>query len=126
MGHAVPAGELVMVVEDGPEIRESLRAVLESEGYRVMVAANGREALDLLERGARPAIMLVDLMMPVLSGWELIEEVRATPAFSCIAMAIISAMVKDGEVDGLPCLQKPVDLDQLLDIVGSRRRPLDS
>src|SRR5256885_16617023 len=66
------AGErLVLVIDDDPDILQTLGLCLSSEGYRVLMAANGKEALDILER-ERPSVILLDLMMPVMDGWQFV------------------------------------------------------
>ena len=67
----------VAVVEDEQDIRETLRDILEMEGYRVRCACNGKEALDALAEMPRPLLILLDLMMPVMSGTELAKRVKA-------------------------------------------------
>src|SRR5918912_3194653 len=72
------AGErLVLVVDDDPDILQTLGLCLTTEGYRVLTAANGREALDVLER-ERPSVILLDLMMPVMDGWQFVRELEKT------------------------------------------------
>src|SRR5438128_9647261 len=66
-------GRLVLVVDDDPDILQTLALCLSTEGYRVVMAANGQEALDLLTR-ERPACILLDLMMPVMDGWQFVGE----------------------------------------------------
>jgi CheY-like chemotaxis protein len=105
----------VLVVDDDVVIRETLREVLEQEGYEVLSAENGKEALDVLERSVRlPGVMLLDLMMPVMTGWEVLEFLQKSERFSRMPVVVVSAM-------GAPCdhfLQKPVKLSCLLEVVG--------
>jgi CheY-like chemotaxis protein len=61
---------VILLVEDEPAIREVIEAVLESEGYRVVSTVNGADALDVLRGGLRPCMIILDLMMPVMDGWE--------------------------------------------------------
>jgi CheY-like chemotaxis protein len=65
----LPAG-VVLLVDDEPSIREVSEALLESEGYRVVCAVDGSDALAILRGGLRPCIIILDLMMPVMDGWE--------------------------------------------------------
>src|SRR5229473_1846814 len=70
------AGErLVLVVDDDPDILQTLGLCLSSEGYRVLMAANGKEALDILDR-EHPSVILLDLMMPVMDGWQFVAELE--------------------------------------------------
>jgi CheY-like chemotaxis protein len=80
----------ILVVEDEPEIREIERRMLESEGWAVTEAANGREALDALEQH-RPELIMLDLMMPVMDGFEFILEMREVEAWRRIPVIVITA-----------------------------------
>ena len=74
MGTSGPCGG-ILVVDDDPDIRDSLREVLEDEGYEVACVGNGREALDHLKTAnPRPCVILLDLMMPVMDGWQFRKE----------------------------------------------------
>ena len=64
---------LVLVVDDDPDILQTLALCLTSEGYSVLMASNGQEALDLV-RQQKPACILLDLMMPVMDGWQFVHE----------------------------------------------------
>src|SRR5690606_31199014 len=68
----------ILVVEDDPEILESLCDVLELEGYQVVAASNGQQALEQLRRMSRPCLVLLDLMLPVMDGKELLATIRQT------------------------------------------------
>jgi CheY-like chemotaxis protein len=111
----------VMVVEDDFSIRETLRELLEDEGYRVSWAANGSEALTRLKAGVAPKVILLDLMMPVMDGWEFRSELRRDPTLADIPVVVISAdhaledKVAALQVDAV--LAKPFPLRALLDTV---------
>jgi len=112
----------VMVVEDDRAVRETLQELLEAEGYQVRPAANGREALEGLRAGARrPRLILLDLRMPVMDGWQFRAEMRRDPALSSIPVVVMSAdaglerTVAGMEVAAV--LAKPVPLARLLDTV---------
>jgi CheY-like chemotaxis protein len=84
-----------------------------AEGYDVLTAANGREALDLLSGSAeRPRVIVLDLMMPVMNGWVFLEHFREEEAYRGINVVICSA-AKDEAPKGVPLLKKPIDLDDL-------------
>jgi len=109
----------VLVVEDEHDIRETLREILEMEGYRVRCASNGKEALDALAEMPRPRLILLDLMMPVMSGYELLQALHANDDLSTIPVTVVSA-VGDRLAPGATraaVLRKPVDLETLLHAV---------
>jgi CheY-like chemotaxis protein len=105
----------VLVVDDDVEIRDTLAELLQQEGYAVLRAENGVQALDQLRHG-HPDVMLLDLMMPVMSGWEVLEELGESGELPNVPIIVISAMCAPG---ARACLRKPVDLDELLALVGS-------
>jgi CheY-like chemotaxis protein len=105
----------VLVVDDDAGIRESLRQVLQDAGYEVVEAADGRQALGMLT--PRPALMLVDLMMPELDGWELLDELARTAPLAEIPVCVLSAIASHAPPNAKAVLQKPVDLDELLETV---------
>ena len=99
---------IVLVVDDDAEIRETLSALLQHEGYTVLRAENGVQALDQLRR-MHPDCVLLDLMMPVMSGWEVLEEIQESEELKLIPVVVVSAMCAPG---AKACLQKPVDLEK--------------
>jgi CheY-like chemotaxis protein len=115
-----PAG-LVLVVDDDPDIREMIGQALELEGWSVVGAANGEEALRVARVGPRPDVILLDLMMPVMNGWEFIDEQRRDSVLSTIPVVLISGderlTEKAGKARVAGFLKKPMDLVELLDTV---------
>ncbi|HSN96635.1 MAG TPA: response regulator [Candidatus Nanopelagicales bacterium] len=106
----------VLVVDDDAELRDTLRELLEEAGYDVYCAGNGREALDLLGRAdPPPGIILLDMMMPVMSGQELLVALKQVHALAAIPVTIVSA--SDDPPPGSSYLHKPVDVDALLGLV---------
>jgi CheY-like chemotaxis protein len=101
----------VLVVDDDDSIREVLAEVLRDEGYRVASAGNGEQALREMHEHGHPDLMLLDLMMPVMSGWELLEILQGNAELSHIPVVIVSAMNAPGACEHLA---KPIDLDRLL------------
>jgi CheY-like chemotaxis protein len=116
----MPGG--VLIVEDDEDIRADLGAILRIKGFPVDTAANGREALDRLQAGHLPSAMVLDLMMPVMNGWELRAAMRADPAFASIPVVVVSGAgrIAAEEVEMLApaaVLVKPFELSQLLELV---------
>jgi CheY-like chemotaxis protein len=111
----------VLIVEDDPDVRDVLCEVLRDEGYGVVGAANGLEALQRLRSGAPPCLILLDLMMPVMNGWEFRAEQQRDAALREIPVVILSGngnMERDaGELGAAVYLSKPMNLDTLLAIV---------
>jgi CheY-like chemotaxis protein len=108
----------VLVVDDDPDIREMLRFVLETAGYSVYLAENGKEALELLLRTEPPpGLILLDLMMPIMSGDEMLLALRAIHSLRAIPVTIVTASVTAMPREASGLLRKPVDLDALLDVV---------
>lgn len=112
----------VLVVDDDADIRAMLAQVLELEGYGVDTAADGAEALARLRRGPPPDVVLLDLMMPGMNGWQFREQQLADPAIAGVPIMILTG---DGSVDSTSTslgdvgfLRKPIDLDTLLAVVG--------
>jgi len=121
MGTDVPKDRgVVLVVDDDEDYRALVRGMLERDRYFVIEAANGQEALDVLSSGAAPAIRLIilDLAMPEMSGWQLVERVREDPVFSRIPILVASANSVHGDASGIgvmfPSLGKPFDQSHLL------------
>jgi CheY-like chemotaxis protein len=110
----------ILVVEDESDIRESLKDALESEGYRVLVASNGLEALGMLPELRRPSLILLDLMMPVMDGWEFAEALQANAELATIPIVVVTAFGREAETRKIAsrgAIAKPVDLDLLFDMV---------
>ncbi len=116
----------ILVVDDDPDIRAVIGTVLEEEGYHVVCAENGRRALDVLDGGYKPCLILLDLRMPTMSGWEFLDERRRRPALSEIPVAVLSAEADRLFPSGLPgdhCLHKPFDVQGLLHLADRYRLP---
>lgn len=104
----------ILVVEDDVDIRGCFREMLEDEGYAVSTAENGERALEVLSHIERPCLMLVDLLMPIMNGIELIENLRSRPDLAKIPVVVVSAASTAQPPRGVPLLKKPVGYDTLL------------
>jgi DNA-binding response OmpR family regulator len=109
----------ILVVEDDNEIRRSVCDILQDEGFATWSAKNGREALDLLyEQPSMPSLILLDLMMPVMDGWQFHERLARDRKIPPIPVVVMSAHARDAMMRSLPWLQKPIRLERLLSTIG--------
>jgi CheY-like chemotaxis protein len=113
---------VVLVVEDEPDVRDAIATMLEDEGYDVLQAGNGLEALgQLAERHGRCDLILLDLMMPVMNGWDFRRKQQQTPAFAKTPVLLMSAgahlATVSGDLDATGHVTKPVEMSDLLDAV---------
>lgn len=106
----------VLVVDDEADIRESLKDALGEEGYEVVLAANGKEALQLLPGISRPCAVILDIIMPVMSGTEFYEAMQAMPALADIPV-LMSTSDPSRAPRRVPVMKKPINLDRLLTAV---------
>jgi CheY-like chemotaxis protein len=110
---------LILIVEDDDAISEAMVETLQDAGYTTRSASNGRDALDQLRAGLDPCLILLDMMMPVMSGWELRDELRRDPALAHIPICVVSAYSASMPMpaDTLCVLPKPIQLPKLLGII---------
>jgi CheY-like chemotaxis protein len=111
----------VLVVEDNDDVREMMAVTLQLEGHHVRTAINGRDALEQLYRSDPPCVILLDLMMPVMNGWEFRRELERDPVLREVPVVVVSAATGEmaRRAQGVAHLPKPLDMDQLLDVVGT-------
>jgi CheY-like chemotaxis protein len=110
----------ILIVEDDADIRESLAEAMSDGGIEVVVAADGVDALERLHRGARPAVILLDLRLPRLGGQEFLAELRADSRFEHVPVITMTAGTSRAEGDEIVArLRKPFDLHDLRQIVES-------
>ncbi len=117
---ASPPGEpYVLIVEDDADLRDMMAQLLLLEGVAAQTAANGREALDYLHGSARPALILLDLMMPVMDGWEFRREQQRDPRLADVPVIVLSALdrMRAGDIGEAAFMKKPLDFDRLIDLV---------
>ena len=108
----------IMIVDDEPAIRELLVAVLQDEGYAVVAAPNGQQALELLPR-ERPDLVLLDIMMPDLDGREVRRRMQELPGLQDTQVIMSSAAIRPDLADSqiAAFVPKPFDIDQLLAVL---------
>lgn len=109
----------IVIIEDDEDIRDTLCLALEFEGYRVFCASNGKEGIDLLERNGAPCLILLDLMMPIMNGWEFLQARSHRQDLSPVPVIVVSAFGDEGVMDCTveACLRKPIELETLLKMV---------
>jgi CheY-like chemotaxis protein len=115
MGREPP--KTVLIVDDDEGIRETLSELLCCEGYVTACAANGAEALRVV-RESPPGLILLDMMMPVMNGWEFLAQKQLDPALEIIPTVVVSAVVFETPPKAVGCLRKPMNTDLLLELVG--------
>ena len=121
------AGRHILVVEDDPDIREALALALQSGGYQVGTASHGEEALQQLRHGPHADLIVLDLMMPVMDGWQFRKVQQGDPRLAAIPVVIISAdgsvQQKASAIGAESYIKKPVDPAVLLKTVEAQLPP---
>lgn len=108
----------ILIVEDDEAIRTSLRLALELAGFQVTTAANGQEGLEHLKKISRPCLILLDLMMPVMNGWQFAEALQKDMVLAAIPVAIVTAYSdRAKDIQAQAIVKKPIDLGVLMKIV---------
>lgn len=110
----------ILLVEDDDFIRQEISEALEDEGYKVATAAHGKEALAILADGKKPSVVLLDLMMPVMNGWEFLKAFKKDEAFVGIPVVILSAFADRATIiggDAISVLRKPINLTALFNVL---------
>ncbi len=117
----------ILVVEDEYAIAELVSIILEEAGYRVTIAQNGREGLNYLA-AHRPALVICDVMMPLLDGRQLARVMHTNPAYRAIPIVMMSALPELAQHNGLYAayLNKPFDPDDLLEVIARFAGPPES
>jgi twitching motility two-component system response regulator PilH len=126
----MPAGVTqgsILVVDDTPALLDVVRSALEAEGYRVVTCLESREAVRLAQ-AERPDVIMLDVVMPEVSGWEVLARLRVDPAFARTPVIVCTAYVAEalgrlaelrGPDQHLGLLPKPFELEELLEVVAS-------
>ena len=127
------AARTLLVVEDDADVREALDGLLSTEGFRVTGCSNGLEALEVLRASPKPDLILLDLMMPIMDGWQFRVAQKDDPELANIPVLALSAdsTAKAAAIDAEAYLRKPVDYDTLIDtidrlLVASEHRELQA
>ncbi|RYE95767.1 MAG: response regulator [Oxalobacteraceae bacterium] len=108
----------IVVIEDDTDLRETMKDLLEIEGFSVLVAENGMEGMKLIERSGKPCLILLDLMMPVMNGWEFLDAMQRDQQaiLAQTQVAVVTAAVEMADLQqryGCSVLRKPVNVASL-------------
>jgi CheY-like chemotaxis protein len=111
----------VLIIEDNDDIRASIAEVLGEIGHTYHEAANGREALEwLVDQSGPPCLVLLDLQMPVMDGWDFLRTVQDEPRWAAVSIIVISASIHEAIPQGLAqakaCWPKPVDAEKIANV----------
>jgi CheY-like chemotaxis protein len=111
------SSRIVLVVDDDQDIRDALCELLEEEGYRAVAAANGQDALVYLKSREPPCVILLDLMMPIMDGWEFRRRQQHDPELASIPVVVITAAgdYRASTIAAERVLPKPLQLDHVLE-----------
>lgn len=121
MGNKIASEQYILLIEDDVDISEAVESILKEEGHKIKCVFNGKEALDFLKNAnPLPALILLDIMMPYMNGYEFREVQLQNPDLSLVPTIILSAAGKYDDLDKLnftEMLKKPLDLETLLEVV---------
>lgn len=114
-------GKTVLLVEDDHTIRDLLQDQLEEDGYDVVPASNGKQALDylILDASPPPDLIILDLMTPLVTGWQVLEHLRSDPALARVPVIVVTATSANRPAAGVTVLRKPFRLETLFATMAS-------
>ena len=103
----------ILLVEDDPDVRDSLQDILEDEGFDVVPASNGKQAIDFLTLNDPPRddLVILDLLMPMVSGWEVLEHMSAEPRLAGVPVIVLSAIVTPRPARAQGFVRKPFSVE---------------
>jgi CheY-like chemotaxis protein len=107
----------VLLVEDEEDLRETMREALELNGYTVVAASDGQAALDELDHIDNICMVLLDLFMPRMNGWDFLTQLRAHPKLSELPVIVHTSAPSQAPATATRVVQKPLQLDRLLSVV---------
>jgi CheY-like chemotaxis protein len=109
----------VLIVEDDDDLREMMAQLLSLEGFQAAAVANGQEALEYLRQETAPDLILLDMMMPVMDGWEFRRRQKSDPTMAEVPVIVLSALdqARITDISAEAILKKPLDFDRLLQLV---------
>jgi CheY-like chemotaxis protein len=113
----------ILIVDDDADFSAVMRDVLEDQGCTVQGAADGSEALRVLRGGPLPHLILFDLRMPGMNGWEFYDELQREPGLAAVPLAVLSAVSCARPGGAMHVLHKPIDLPNLLGLLHAIEAP---
>ena len=117
----------ILLAEDDLEIRDVVQDLLEEIGCDVIPARTGKQALDFLSNDPRspPDMVILDLMMPLVTGWQVLEVIQRDPALAGVPVVVLTAATQDRPSGVAALLQKPFQVDHLLETIQRLLQPAD-
>jgi len=110
-----PTGQpCILLVDDDADLVAFLFSILKQEGFSIVAASHGQQALDLLEHGLRPHVILIDLMLPRVSGTDILHHIRTDPGLRAIPRIVITGSDDDASIVADAIFKKPFDNDELV------------
>jgi CheY-like chemotaxis protein len=109
----------VLLVEDDSLTREALAYILEVEGYYVSTAEDGKQGLEILHRSPRPFVVLLDLGLPIVNGYEFLRSQKQDPEIADIPVFVITAVFEPSVPNATVVLPKPLDLPKLMGLLSA-------
>ncbi len=114
----------IMIVDDDPDILTSVKEIFEKEGYRIIEAKDGKECLSLLDKEDKPDLILLDIMMPDLSGWDVFTKIKAKVGFNKIPIVFLTCKSDKysqgfGKFSADGYITKPFEIQDLKDKVNT-------
>ena len=113
----MPDKQSIAVIEDDIPALDALTELLETNGYQVRQAHNGQEALEAIKSSEPPALILLDLSMPVMDGWEFMRRQRLEPSIAHIPVVVITALVSAVPAGAKALISKPINVNRLMRLV---------
>jgi two-component system, OmpR family, response regulator CpxR len=130
---AMSSRKTILLVEDDLDVRDLLQDFLEERGYDVIPAETGKQALDFLTMDPQspPDVVILDLMMPIMTGWQVLERIRSEPRLAEIPVVVLTAVHRDKPTGATALFRKPFRVEALFETIrsfleGAPPRPVEA
>jgi CheY-like chemotaxis protein len=120
---AALSSSTILLVDDDDELRDIVGDALEECDYDVVPAGNGKQAIDYLMASGRPCVIVLDLMMPIMNGWECLRLIKREARFSSIPVILVTAIDRDRPPGADVVLKKPYAIADLLAVIAALTLP---